>query len=80
MPYFTYVLRSLKDGIHYYGSTANLQNRLKNHNTGKSKFTKGHRPWEIIYFEEFNSRSDAVKREMFFKSIEGKIWLKELFF
>ncbi|MCF6270963.1 MAG: GIY-YIG nuclease family protein [Melioribacteraceae bacterium] len=77
MIYFTYILRSLKDGIHYYGSTSNLENRLKIHNSGKSKFTKGHRPWEIIYSEKFETRSDAMKREMFFKSIDGNIWLKK---
>ena len=76
MPYYTYILRSLKDGIHYYGSSSNLKSRLKSHNAGKSKFTKGHRPWEIIYFEEFETRSDAMKRELFFKSIDGNIWLK----
>jgi putative endonuclease len=77
MAFFAYVLHSLKDGIHYYGSTANLISRLKIHNSGKSKFTKGHIPWEIIYTEEFNTRSEAMKREMFFKSIDGNIWLKE---
>jgi len=51
--------------------------RLKAHNTGKVKFTKGHRPWEIIYTEEFASRSEARKRELFFKSIDGYKWLKE---
>ena len=77
MSYFAYVLHSLKDGIHYYGSSANLSDRLKTHNSGKSKFTKGHRPWEIIYSEEFNTRAEAMQREMFFKSIDGNIWLKK---
>ncbi len=73
MSYFSYILHSLKDGIHYYVSTSNLEKRLKDHNLGKSKFTKGHRPWEIIYFEEFASRSETIKREMFYKSIDGNI-------
>ena len=77
MHFFTYVLHSLKDGIHYYGSTSNLDSRLKVHNSGKSKFTKGHRPWEITYSEEFNTRAEAMQREMFFKSIDGNIWLKK---
>ena len=76
MSYFSYVLYSLKDGIHYYGSTSNLEKRLKVHNSGKSKFTKGHCLWKIIFFEEFASRSEAMKREMFYKSIDGNIWLK----
>ena len=76
MSYFAYVLKSLKSGIHYYGSTSDLKKRLKNHNAGKSKFTKGHRPWEIIYSEKYDTRTEAIKRERFFKSIDGKIWLK----
>ncbi len=77
MPYFAYILLSLKDGIHYYGSSSNLNSRLKAHNSGKSKFTKGHRPWDIIYSEKFETRSEAMKRELFFKSIDGNIWLKK---
>ena len=77
MPYFAYVLKSLKNAIHYYGSTSNLSTRLDSHNSGRSKFTKVYRPWKIIYSEEFDTRSDAVRREMFFKSIDGNIWLKE---
>jgi len=75
--YFTYVLRSQKDGKHYYGSTSNLQERLKVHNSGKVRYTKGHRPWIIHYSEEFETRSEAVKREQFFKTIDGYNLLKK---
>jgi putative endonuclease len=47
------------------------------HNSGKSKFTKGHRPWQIKYFEQFETRSEAMRREKFFKSIDGYNFLKE---
>ena len=76
MPYFSYVLHSLKDEINYYGSTSNLETRLKAHNSGRSKFTKGHRPWKIIFSEEYVSRSEAMERELFYKSIDGNNWLK----
>ncbi len=74
--YFAYILKSRKDNKHYYGSTSNLEARLKTHNSGKVRYTKGHRPYEIIYHEEFNSRSEAMKRERFFKTIDGYNWLK----
>jgi len=77
MKYYSYILLSKKDGIHYYGSTSNLEKRLKSHNSGQVKFTKGHRPWKIIYSEIFNSRSEASKRELFYKSIDGYNWLKK---
>jgi len=76
MSYFTYVLKSEYDGTHYYGCTNNLRERLDIHNSGKSKYTKGRRPWVLHYFEEFATRSEAIKRERFFKSIEGYIFLR----
>ncbi|MFC1823786.1 GIY-YIG nuclease family protein [Thermodesulfobacteriota bacterium] len=64
MPYFVYILRSLRDGSYYVGSTQNLDERFKRHNQGRSKYTKSKRPWELIYQEEYPDRSAAAKREM----------------
>ncbi len=75
--YFAYILKSNKDNSYYYGSTENLLNRLKLHNAGKVRYTKSHRPWIIHYHEEFGTRTEAVKRELFFKSIAGYNWLKK---
>lgn len=74
--YYAYILKSLKDNTYYYGATNDLGNRIKAHNTGKSQYTKGHRPYKLHYYEEFGTRSDAFIRERFFKSIEGYRWLK----
>ena len=73
---FVYILKSLKTGKYYYGSTDNLEKRLKKHNSGSVKSTKASSPWEIHYFEELSSRSEAGKRELFFKSIDGYLWIK----
>ncbi|NOX17181.1 MAG: GIY-YIG nuclease family protein [Chlorobi bacterium] len=75
--FYTYILTSLKNNRHYFGHTKDLQNRLKRHNAGKVRSTKAFRPWEIHYYENFNTKSEAFKREMFFKSLEGRIWLRE---
>lgn len=75
--YYTYVLYSEKAKKHYYDSTRDIQSRLNEHNKGKVRFTKPFVPWQIVYYEEYESRSDAFKREMFFKSIDGHRWLKE---
>ena len=74
--YITYILRSLKDGTFYKGSTKNLPKRLSDHNSGKVRSTKSHRPWVIHYYEEYDSKTDALKREKFFKTYEGYLWLK----
>jgi putative endonuclease len=75
MPY-AYVLRSAKDGRHYYGSIKNLTERMKDHNRGKVRSTSSRRPLGIIYYEQYDSIQDARKRELFFKSIDGYNWLK----
>lgn len=75
--YYTYILKSEKDGRFYYGSCENLEVRLKAHNRGKVRSTKSRRPMQLHYSEVFETRSDARRRELFFKSIDGYRWLKE---
>ena len=76
MKFYTYILKSLKDNKYYYGHTQNINERLQNHNSGKVKSTKNRKPFVVIYKEEFNSKSEAYKREIFFKSYQGYIYLK----
>ncbi|WP_350097571.1 GIY-YIG nuclease family protein [Imperialibacter sp.] len=63
--FFTYILKSEVDQTHYYGHSNNLLERLKKHNGGKVRSTKAKRPWRILYYEEFETKSEAYKREMF---------------
>lgn len=70
-------MKSQKDNSYYYGSTNNLEARIKINNLGKEKYTRGHKPYLLHYYEEFNTRKEAFAREKFFKSINGYIWLKE---
>ena len=74
--FYTYILLSLKDKTYYYGSTENIDKRLQTHNSGKVRYTKGHLPYKLHYFESYLTRSEAIKREKFFKSIEGYNSLK----
>lgn len=74
---YTYILKSLKDNKYYYGHSADLDLRLKEHNHGKVKATKGRRPFVVHYYETFATKSEAIKRELFFKSIDGYVLLKQ---
>ncbi len=74
--YFVYVLKSLSSNRSYVGHSKDLTNRVEEHNNGKSKSTRSHRPWHLIYSEQFNTRSEAVRREIYFKSISGRKELK----
>jgi putative endonuclease len=76
MPFFVYVLKSQLTGSSYVGHTSDLQKRVVEHNRGKSLSTKGKRPWSLLYSEEYASRSEAVSREKYFKSIKGRLELK----
>ncbi|MFH0780176.1 MAG: GIY-YIG nuclease family protein [Parcubacteria group bacterium] len=71
----TYILKSNKDGIRYIGSGENALERLNRHNRGDYQFTKGHRPWKLIHVEDYSTRSEAIKREKFLKSGQGRRWL-----
>lgn len=51
MPYLVYVIRSLKDGKYYIGSTSDVEARLNYHNAGRQRSTKHRIPFELIYSE-----------------------------
>ena len=52
MKYIVYAIKSELDGRVYVGFSADVDKRLKEHNSGKTKSTKGFRPWFIIFTEE----------------------------
>ena len=76
--YYTYIIRCTTDGSFYKGHTNNLEDRLKQHNSGKSEYTSRNGTWEIFYYEEFNTREDAIKRENYFKSAAGRRFIQKL--
>ena len=59
--YYVYLIIS-EDGKCYIGYTSNLKLRLKNHNEGKVKATRG-RKWKLIYYEAYANKELALKRE-----------------
>jgi len=71
MSYHTYILRSLKDGRLYVGSTNNVARRLHRHNLGLVEATRHRRPLELACFETVGTRAEAVRRERHLKSLEG---------
>ena len=65
---YTYILYSPEFDKIYIGQTKDLQKKLAAHNSGKSHSTKSYVPWELVYYEEYASRSQAMKREKELKS------------
>ncbi|MFH1366826.1 MAG: GIY-YIG nuclease family protein [Patescibacteria group bacterium] len=62
----------------YTGSTSNLKRRIEEHKAGKSQFTKNRLPVKLIFYEVFNNKEDANKRERYFKTSKGKYSLKAM--
>ncbi len=56
----------------YIGHCKNIPTRLKAHNYGKVKSTKAFKPWRLVYYEEFETRAEAIERERFLKSGIGR--------
>jgi len=78
MKYFVYVIES-DEGFRYKGMTDNIEKRLIEHN-GKilSFWTKRGTNWKLIYKEEFESKTEAIKREKWFKTGVGREYLKKI--
>lgn len=78
MMYTVYAICSSLDGRIYVGFTENVTRRLQQHNEGKTKSTKGYRPWKLIFEEQANTREEARRKEKYYKSGVGKEFLKKL--
>ncbi len=70
--FFVYLLRSQRTGRLYVGFTSDVAHRLGQHNQDVTKSTKGQGPWELVYQERFETRAEAMRRERFFKSGQGR--------
>jgi putative endonuclease len=78
MNYYVYFLRSAKDGTTYVGMAKDVQVRLDEHNRGKSNYTKGHMPYQLVYQEGPYESAEARKREKYLKSTTGKNYLRKI--
>ena len=76
--FYTYILQSLKDNTYYIGSTNDVYKRILEHNSGLSKYTSKKIPWQLVYFEKFETLSEARKRENFLKKQKNKHFYKRL--
>ncbi len=78
MPFYTYILWSRKTGRFYVGHTEDLQRRLFEHNNNRTDSIKNRGPWELVYSEEFATRSEASRRERQMKRMKSHAWLERL--
>lgn len=60
---YTYMVRCRDDSL-YTGWTNHLEKRVEDHNSGRgAKYTKSRRPVELVYYEQFETKEEAMRRE-----------------
>ena len=73
MAYYVYVLESLSSGKRYVGCTAQaLGERVKQHNRGATSWARRNGPFKLLYWEEHQDKTGALKRERFLKTGVGR--------
>ncbi|WP_242695864.1 GIY-YIG nuclease family protein [Desertivirga brevis] len=76
--YIVYILYSSSLNKYYIGSTSNLPERLRKHNTKHKGFTGGPSDWEVAFMEKYERKEDALKREKQIKAWKSRIMIERL--
>jgi putative endonuclease len=76
--YYTYILQSEADKSYYIGYTTNPEQRLEEHNAGQSRYTSRKTPWKIVLLETYNTKREALKREIWLKKQRNKQFYERL--
>jgi len=74
--HYVYVLRSITDHGLYIGYSSDLRHRLAQHKAKAALATSYRGPWELIYYEAYLDRDDALGREKYLKSGAGRRFLR----
>ncbi len=76
--HYVYAIQGKKNKKIYIGYTNDLRKRFKMHNLGKVFSTQPYKPFDLIYYEAYRNKNDAVEREKFLKSGWGKNYMKRI--
>ncbi len=76
--FFVYIVQSKKDFSFYIGQTNDLDARLSKHNDGFGKYSSSKMPWRLVYFEMFETRTAAIKREKEIKLKKSRKYIEVL--
>ena len=77
MGYFVYIIQSEIDNTYYKGFTENPEQRIRQHNDGKSRYTSTKTPWRFVYLEECETKREALIREKQIKRFNSQ-YLKKI--
>lgn len=79
--FYTYILYSKSLDRYYIGYSSDIEKRLAQHNSGfhRTKFTrKNANDWELVYKEEFKTKTESIKRENEIKAKKSRIYIEWL--
>ena len=76
--WFCYIIYSKTIDKYHVGYTDDLDWRLKRHNQGWGRFTKKGIPWKLVYFEQFATKSRAIRRENEIKQKKSRRYIEGL--
>ncbi|HEY4506714.1 MAG TPA: GIY-YIG nuclease family protein [Candidatus Paceibacterota bacterium] len=74
--YYFYVIRFVKNGKLYKGLTSDLKRRILEHRNGVSSFTSKNGSFDLIFYEAYIDKKDAIEAEKYFKTGHGREVLK----
>jgi len=76
--YYAYVLKSINHDFFYKGHCEFLEERLKQHNSGQTKSIRPYTPFEVVYFEKYDTLDEAIECEKYWKTSAGRRYLKKV--
>jgi len=76
--WYMYILFPSKIDRYYVGHTDDLPWRVKRHNEGWGRYTKRGIPWKLVYYEEFPTKSAAIRRESDIKRKKSRSYIEWL--
>jgi putative endonuclease len=76
--FVVYIIFSISLDRYYVGHTANINDRLKRHNSGRSKSTKAGAPWQLMHTETFETKTKAYQRELEIKAKKSRKYIEHL--
>jgi putative endonuclease len=75
---FVYILRGIKNNRYYIGSTNNMNRRLIEHNSGKSRYDKINSPYELVFNQEYSTPLVARRTELWLKKQKSRVLINQI--
>ena len=76
--FYVYILYSVSRDRHYVGYTSNVDERVIEHNAGATNYTRSGKPWILVYKEQYELKSEAMKREREIKMKKSRKYIEYL--